>query len=42
MSGPGDLTNTLTNIRIVAGGRSGQWPLACSEKTEQKVPESAQ
>ena len=37
IGGAGDLTNTLTNIRISAGGHSGQRPLACSKKAEQKV-----
>lgn len=32
ISGAGDLVNTLTNIRISAGGHSGQRSLACSKK----------
>lgn len=42
MSGAGDLTNTLTNIRISAGGHSGAGSYLASRKSERKVPESAQ
>ena len=40
MSGAGDLTNTLTNIRISAGGHSGHGSDLYPRKLGPKVPES--
>ena len=38
----GALTNTLTNIRISAGGHSGQGSYLYPQKMGPKVPESTQ